>query len=171
MKIELKKWNEAAFEDIGNIFTFCDRSFLSNGIPMPYTAENAKAWYETTVFGSDESTGLYRIVFADGRAVGAVTLACGSDIYARDADLGYLLLKEYEGGGIMSRAVELFCKEAFEKLDILRISARVFSENTASCRILEKNGFEKEGCLRSAVDKNGKIYDMYIWGRLKETDG
>ena len=30
MKIELRKWNEADFAAIGEIFTRCDRSFLTN---------------------------------------------------------------------------------------------------------------------------------------------
>lgn len=45
MKIELKKWNETYFEEIADIFTRCDRSFLSDGLPMPYTPEHAKLWF------------------------------------------------------------------------------------------------------------------------------
>ena len=43
-------------------------------------------------------------------------------------------------------------------LDILRITGRVYEPNKASRRVLEKNGFELEGLLKQAVDKNGNIY-------------
>lgn len=167
MKIELRKWDEAYFAAIGEIFTRCDRSCLSDGIPMPYTAEHARGWYESTVLPRDGKDGLYRVVCVDGEPAGVITLSCGSDVYARDGDLGYLLLNEYSGKGVMTEAVGMACAEAFENLDILRISARVFSPNAASRRVLEKNGFEREGTLRRAVCKGGEVYDMCLYGKLK----
>lgn len=34
-------------------------------------------------------------------------------------------------------------------------------------RVLEKNGFELEGLLKQAVDKNGNIYNLCIYGKVK----
>lgn len=167
MNVELRKWNEADFPAISEIFTRCDRSYLSDALPMPYTETHAQGWYENTVLPRDGKDGLYRVIFADGKPVGVISLACGGDIYAHDGDMGYLLLKEYGGKGIMSAAVRLFCTEAFEALDILRITGRVFSPNAASRRVLEKNGFELEGTLRRAVCKGENIYDMCVYGKLK----
>ena len=167
MKIELKTWCEADFPAISEIFICCDCSFLSDSLPLPYTAEHARVWYESTVLPRDEKDGLYRVVFVDDMPAGIITLACGSDIYARDGDLGYLLLNEYSGQGVMTKAVSMFCAEAFEKLDILRITARIFSPNAASRRILEKNGFQQEGILRRAICKGESVYDMCIYGKLK----
>ena len=165
--IELKKWDEAYFPAISEIFTLCDRSFLSDGLPMPYTVEHARGWYENTVLPRDGKDGLYRIVFVNGAPAGIITLACGSDIYARDGDMGYLLLDEYKSRGIMTQAVGQFCAEAFETLDILRISARIFSPNAASRRVLEKNGFQLEGTLCRAVCKGENVYDLCVYGKLK----
>lgn len=167
MNIELKKWNETDFSAIGDIFTRCDRSYLSDSLPMPYTAEHARGWYESTVLPHDGKDGMYRIIFADGKPAGVITLGCGSDVYACDADLGYVLLDEYSGKGVMTRAVELICAEAFETLDILRISARIYAPNIASRRVLEKNGFILEGAKKSAIIKGGNIYDMHLYGKLK----
>jgi len=165
--IELKSWCEADIPAISEIFTRCDRSYLSDAIPMPYTQEHARSWYENTVLPRDGKNGLYRIVFVNDTPAGIITLSCGSDIYARDGDLGYLLLDEYKNRGAMTQAVNQFCVEAFETLDILRISARIFSPNAASRRVLEKNGFQLEGTLRRAVCKGETIYDMCIYGKLK----
>jgi len=167
MKIELRKWNEADFAAIGEIFTRCDRSYLTDGIPMPYTVEHARSWYESTVLPRDEKDGLYRIIFADGKPVGQISLACYSDVRSKDAEMGYLLLDGYKGRGIMTQSVGMICAEGFQTLDILRISAEVFSPNAASRRVLEKNGFEQEGALRRAVCKGGKVFDMCLYGKLK----
>lgn len=167
MNIELRKWSEEYFADICEIFTRCDRSYLSDGIPMPYTEVHARGWYENTVLPRDEKDGLYRIIFADGKPVGQISIACYDDIRSRDAEMGYILLDEYKGHGIMTQAVGMICAEAFSKLDILRITAEVFSPNIASCRILEKNGFDLEGTLRHSVYKDGNVYDLYVYGNLK----
>jgi len=33
--------------------------------------------------------------------------------------------------------------------------------------VLEKNGFVREGLQRNAVYKNGQIYDLVLYGKLK----
>ena len=37
----------------------------------------------------------------------------------------------------------------------------------ASCRVLEKAGFQYEGTLRSNAVKNGKVIDMKMYSLLK----
>ncbi len=60
------------------------------------------------------------------------------------------------------------CILAFEHLDIIRISASVYEPNLASARVLEKNGFLREGLLRNAVVKDDCIYNMCLYGKLRE---
>ena len=68
----------------------------------------------------------------------------------------------------MTEAVGRICAEAFATLDILRISARIYAPNIASRRVLEKNGFQQEGVMRRAVCKGEQVYDMHLFGRLRE---
>ena len=167
MKSELKTWTEAGFEAVSDIFTQVDRSYLSNTIPMPYTVECAENWYRNAIAPIEEKTGIFRVIYADGQHAGYVSVQQKIDVYACDADLSYILLDEYKGQGVMTEAVHMVCEEAFEKLDILRISASVYSPNIASQRVLEKNGFIREGIMKNAIIKNGKVYDMYLYGKLK----
>jgi hypothetical protein len=44
----------------------------------------------------------------------------------------------------------------------------VYLPNTASQRVLEKNGFESEGVRKNAVYKDGKFYDLCLYGKLKQ---
>ena len=51
---------------------------------------------------------------------------------------------------------------------MIRIYAEPFAHNTASCRVLEKAGFQYEGTLRSNAVKNGQVMDMRIYSLLRE---
>lgn len=56
---------------------------------------------------------------------------------------------------------------AFDELFFIRVHAMVFSENAASARVLEKNGFVREGVMRRHIRKNGVISDSIIYAKLK----
>ena len=62
----------------------------------------------------------------------------------------------------MTRKYFAFCAKSY-----IRITGRVYEPNKASRRVLEKNGFELEGLLKQAVDKNGNIYNLCIYGKVK----
>lgn len=58
--------------------------------------------------------------------------------------------------GIATHAVKQACGDIFARTDILRIFAEPFSYNAASCRVLEKAGFQFEGLLRNNAVKKRK---------------
>jgi ribosomal-protein-alanine N-acetyltransferase len=65
--------------------------------------------------------------------------------------LGYWLAELYWGKGIMTESVTRFVDFAFEHCGLVRIYAEPYVTNTASCRVLQKAGFELEGRMRSSV--------------------
>lgn len=69
--------------------------------------------------------------------------------------------------GLCRAAVAQICAEAFERFDLVRIYSEVFAYNKASQRTLEKAGFALEGVLRKSIYKNGKIFDSYIFAKIK----
>ena len=88
-----------------------------------------------------------------------------SDVFCKDAEIGYFLSSDKWSKGIMTKAVSEITKIAFDKLDIIRITGIVYKPNIASQRVLEKNDFVLEGIKKNAVFKNGNIYDMFIYGK------
>ena len=170
MEIRLEKWS---MEDEGAL-TFlmdrADRRYLSDRLPKPYTLEDARWWLEM-VSRQEGKTGLFRKILADGRVVGNISAEGQEDIYRKDAVLGYVLDKEQWGRGIMSQAVALFCPLVFEGLDVLRLSARVMEENIPSWRVLEKNGFRREGVVKMGAWKEGRPHDLWLYGKLKGQNG
>lgn len=67
----------------------------------------------------------------------------------------------------MTKTVNLICNYVFDNSDIIRIFAEPFAYNAASCRVLEKAGFQYEGTLRKNAVKNGKVIDMKMYALLK----
>lgn len=63
----------------------------------------------------------------------------------------------------MTEAVKQICEFVFSESDMIRIYAEPFAYNEASCRVLEKAGFQYEGTLRKNAVKNGKIIDMKMY--------
>ena len=164
--IILEKWS---LEDKFRLNALCnsiDRSFLSDRIPYPYTDRDAEAWL-SMVSRLDGSEGIFRAIKKDVQLIGNISVEKKADIYRLDGEIGYYLLDEYKGQGIMTEAVSQICELAFSDLDICRITGLVFAENTASARVLEKNGFKSEGCMKQAVIKNGMLHDLLVYGKLK----
>ena len=168
MEIRLVKWSEALKRDLIEICNGVDRSFLSNRMPDPYT-EEAADWWLGMVSEHEGKDGIFRAIVVDGKVAGNISVEQKTDVYCKDGEIGYLLLTDFWSKGIMTEAVRQICAAAFAELDIIRITALVFTPNTASQRVLEKNGFVKEGLQKKAVFKDGKIFDLHIYGKLKRS--
>lgn len=166
MQIELRNWR---FEDKEELIAICnaiDRRYLSNRVPYPYTDDSAE-WWLNMVAENDGKTGLFREIVVDGRILGTVSVEKKTDVYCKDAVIGYYLLPEETSKGIVTQAVKLLCELAFEKLDIIRITGKVCEPNIASRRVLEKNGFALEGTMKNAVVKDGRVYNLCVYGKVK----
>ncbi|WP_423798146.1 GNAT family N-acetyltransferase [Neobacillus sp. SAB-20_R2A] len=81
----------------------------------------------------------------------------------QNANLGYYLDKDHNGTGYTSEAVSLIIKIAFEDLNLHRIQAAVMQKNIASIRVLEKNGFRKEGLAINYLNINGSWENHLIY--------
>ena len=168
MNVKLVKWTQENKHELIKICNEVDRSYLSNRLPYPYTEESAD-WWLGMVSEHDGKNGVFRAISVDGKIVGNISVEQKSDVYCKDGEIGYLLLTDFWSKGIATEAVCQICDEAFSELDIIRITGLVYAANIASARVLEKNGFAREGLQRNAVYKDGKIYDLCIFGKLKET--
>ncbi len=142
------------------------RNYLSDRLPYPYTDKDAD-WWLHHVAEQDGKEGIFRAIWLDDRIVGNISVERKAGVYRRDGEIGYLLHPDVWGQGIMTAAVAEICPLAFAALDLLRITGLAYAPNTASRRVLEKSGFVQEGLLRQAVWKNGQIWDLAVYGLLK----
>lgn len=126
-------------------------------MPFPYTTEHAAAFIEN--IQRQKNALVYAIGWAGQRLVGTVGLHLGEEEYRGTAELAYWLGEPFWGQGIASKAVQEILKIGFGQLHLRRIYATVYSFNSASLRVLEKNNFNVESVARQAVMKNGKVAD------------
>lgn len=139
---------------------------LRDGLPYPYTERDA-AEYISAMLSADENETFAFAITVDGKVIGSIGIFRQGNIHRQTAELGYYIAEGYWGKGIMTEAVKQICSYVFEKSDIIRVYAEPFACNSASCRVLEKAGFQYEGTLRSNAVKDGEVIDMKMYSLLK----
>jgi RimJ/RimL family protein N-acetyltransferase len=107
------------------------------------------------------------IIDLDGEAIGGIGLVLGTDIERCSAEVGYWLGAKHWGRGIATMALVRICRYAFENLGLLRVFAVPIVWNPASFRVLDKAGFEREGLMRKACIKDGKVMDMALYAKVR----
>lgn len=106
-------------------------------------------------------------VECDGNIVGNVSIK-NINHMMMSAEIGYGFDEAFHGKGIATRAVELLMNKVFAETDLRKIFAYVHDKNIASCRVLEKVGFKKEGLLREHFIINGVPENEVFYGLLRE---
>lgn len=84
------------------------------------------------------------------------------------AEIGYMLLPEFSGKGIISEAVKEVVKYGFKGMQLHSIEAVIDPENNASAKVLEKNGFVKEAHLKENEFFEGRFLDSVIYSLLNK---
>jgi len=83
------------------------------------------------------------------------------------SELGCYIDEDYEGKGISSEAVKIFCDYSFSEFKFKKIFLRTHPSNLAARNIAEKCGFEVEGILRREYKTtSGEIIDLIYYGKL-----
>ena len=167
MICKIRKWELSDAADLATALS--NRKIQDNlrdGLPYPYTEQDGIEFI-SAMLSADENETFAFAVTADNKVVGSIGVFRQGNIHRQTAELGYYIAEEYWGKGIMTEAVKHICEYVFEKSDIIRIYAEPFAYNAASCRVLEKAGFQYEGTLRSNAVKTGKIIDMKMYSLLK----
>lgn len=133
--------------------------------PHPYTHTDADAW----IARNAERFTATNLAICDGDGpIGSVGLTLRDADYRHSAEIGYWLGKPYWGRGITTVAVRAVTAYGFETLGLIRLEAHIFARNTASARVLEKAGYQREGLLRRASMKEGEALDNVLYAILKE---
>ncbi|MDQ2042834.1 GNAT family N-acetyltransferase [Pseudoalteromonas sp. 20-92] len=136
--------------------------YLSSKIPFPYTQADADWW-----INQGSKNGIIKAIVVNGEFAGCIGITSGEFEYSHSGEIGYWLNKTYWGQGIITRAIELTCEEAFAQSNLNRIFGAVFAGNTGSMKALTKSGFEQEAVLKQAIYKNGVFYNNHIFSKLK----
>jgi RimJ/RimL family protein N-acetyltransferase len=136
---------------------------LRDHFPHPYTLADARAWIEDQIRSREEN---HWAIEVDGHVVGGIGLVPRDDVNRLNAEIGYWLGEAYWGRGIMTEAVGTVTNYAFHTRGFVRVFAEIFEWNPASMRVLEKNGYEREGVLRASAIKSGQLIDQVLYAAI-----
>jgi [ribosomal protein S5]-alanine N-acetyltransferase len=105
---------------------------------------------------------------SDGALVGGLTLANIRRGVAQAGSLGYWMGLPFVRRGYMTAAVRAIVPFAFVTLRLHRLEAACIPTNAASVKLLETNGFVREGYAREYLCINGIWQDHLLYARLKD---
>jgi ribosomal-protein-alanine N-acetyltransferase len=162
LTITLHKWTSADKEALIALCNAVDRTFLSDRLPNPYTEADAD-WWLGMVSENEGKEGVWRSIWVDGQLVGSISVERKDEGGKTSGEIGYMILTPWWSQGIGTEAVRQICEIAFQELALEQIVGRVFPENVASARVLEKNGFRLEETMTESVVKGGKAMDVRVY--------
>ena len=82
-------------------------------------------------------------------------------------EIGYMILPQYNGQGIVTEAVKAVLQYGFDDLQMHSIEGVIDPDNIASEKVLLKNGFVKEAHILENELWDGKFWDTVIYSLLK----
>ncbi|MCP4123892.1 MAG: GNAT family N-acetyltransferase [Bacteroidetes bacterium] len=137
---------------------------LRDIFPHPYSIEDGKQFIQKQM---ERDPADNFAVMINGKAIGSIGLMLKGDIHCKNAEIGYWIGEPFWGKGIVSTLVPKVVTYGFEHFDINRIFGLVSHKNPASCRVLEKCGFQLEARLESTLFKQGEYHDALIYAVRK----
>ncbi|CAM4288897.1 GNAT family N-acetyltransferase [Lacicoccus alkaliphilus] len=115
----------------------------------------------------EQPLGKYGIELKDsGKMIGTIELRRKTE--DSRGIIGYTLNKDFHGNGYMTEAGKAILKLGFESLSLDCIAAMFDERNTASGKVLERLGMQKEGVLRHVHKwKQGEYFNDVYYSILK----
>ncbi|GAA4766300.1 hypothetical protein GCM10023329_10580 [Streptomyces sanyensis] len=135
--------------------------------PVPPGAKDPRL----AVDGTEEGHVPFSVVELEGGTLVGTATLWGIDDHNRSAHLGLSLLPASRGRGYGSDAVAVLCHYGFVVRGLRRLQLETLSDNLAMLRAAERNGFVREGVLRSSAWVLGEFLDEVLLGLLAQEWG
>jgi ribosomal-protein-alanine N-acetyltransferase len=115
----------------------------------------------------DRRTGVSWVIEHAGRVVGAVSLHdLEFELRAWRVDrgeLGYWIAPALWGKGLVTEAAQAVVRAGFELIGLHKITARCFTENAGSRRVIEKLNFRQVGRLEDDAWRDGRWWSQLLY--------
>ncbi|TQJ35262.1 GNAT family N-acetyltransferase [Arthrobacter sp. SLBN-122] len=131
-----------------------------------YTVQGQQGLVERRRAELDSGTALPMVLARDDGIVGLLTLSSIVRGAFQNAHLGYWISHAFQGAGLMTAAVGAAVNIAATGLGLHRLEAATLVHNTASRRVLEKNGFEAYGMAAAYLRIAGQWQDHRMYQRI-----
>ncbi|MFF1445528.1 GNAT family N-acetyltransferase [Streptomyces sp. NPDC058295] len=108
----------------------------------------------------------FSVVELEGGTLIGTAALWGIDNHNRAAHIGLGLLPSARGKGYGTDVVAVLCHYGFVVRGLQRLQIETLSDNAAMLRSAERNGFVREGVLRSSAWVMGEFLDEVLLGLL-----
>jgi len=160
-----------AKEDVNEIFALRSNKETMQYIPRPLvkTEEDAMAHIAMMDEKIDNNEGINWAITLknDSKLIGLIGHYRIKPEHFR-AEIGYMLLPEFHGKGIIVEAIKETVKYGFEIMKLHSIEAVIDPENLASEKVLQKCGFVKEAHFKENEYYEGRFLDSVIYSILNK---
>ncbi len=159
-----------------DVFDAVDRERVRLGEFLPWvkftkTIKDAEDYVEQSLVSwtKQEGFGFNIHLRGSGNFIGKVGIHAVS-LQDKRCEIGYWILSDYEGQGLMSEAVKALEKVCF-KQGFNRLEIRCSSLNERSEGVPRRLNYQLEGILRQHIVENGAYRDTLIFSKLKAESG
>jgi len=159
---------EFCADDVDDVFAYTSDPEVTRHLILEtqHSREEAVALLARALENYHGETPMWAIEYkADRRVAGG----CGMRNWDRGSarvEISYALARRYWGQGIMGEALGALIGFGFDRMRLNRIEAHTRPTNTASCRMLEKLGFLREGIMRQHEFFKGVHQDLALYSLL-----
>ncbi|WP_018566083.1 GNAT family N-acetyltransferase [Streptomyces sp. PsTaAH-124] len=118
------------------------------------------------VDGTEQKHVPFSVIELDGGTLVGTATLWGIDTHHRTAHIGLALLPASRGKGYGTDVVAVLCHYGFVVRGLHRLQIETLADNDAMLRAAERNGFVREGVLRSSAWVMGEFLDEVLLGLL-----
>lgn len=161
-------------DDVDAIFAACQDPAIQRWVPVPvpYAQSDALA-FATTVCDAGWAAGTDLVwgIRSEGALAGMIGL---HGIENGGADIGYWMVDEFRGRGILTEAgtavLDFALAPAPDGLGLAQVGWNAYAGNHGSARVAQKLGFRFEGVARLGASLRGERHDDWCAALLATDD-
>ncbi len=167
-RLILRKFEEKDYQKMFDNWASDENVAKNAGWPKHESPDDTKELIEMWIKEYKEDNVFNWVIeLKDMFPIGSITVV-RKDLNNRICEIGYNIGRKYWNNGYATEAIKAILDYLFS-LDLFNtITAQCFEFNVASSRVLEKNGFTKEGILRNRYIIDGKSINLVELSLLKE---
>lgn len=158
-------------DDAATIFNAVDqnREHLGKWLPfVDYTNEvkDSEAFIQTVISLRETTHNEVYTIWFKGRFAGIIGFY-NTDRVNEKTEIGYWLISNMTGHGIIQKACQVLIGIAFEKMMLNRVTIRCAVGNLPSEKIALRLGFSFEGIERGGERYHDQFFDLKVFSLLK----
>lgn len=167
-RIQLRAYKSNEVEEVLNLIEEDNlRDTLSVGTIYPLSYDSQKNFMDKNSSPNGELFNFAIEYLETGKYIGG----CGINNIDRKnstATIGLWIAKNFQGKGLGSETLRIFCKFIFDEMNIHKIKLNYFEFNEAGKKCYEAVGFKEEGRNRKELYRYGKYFDTINMGLFKD---